>query len=161
MALIKCSECSKEVSDKVKACLNCGDDIQKQIKLARAKRKWKDIPKKEKIQAAIFGGAVGVMSLFVMHSCLAPKTAKEIEQENKDGASGVCQLFIKEQLNDPDSMEMIYHGNKVMHVEKNIYETNIDFKAKNAFGASIPASYHCVVRLEGEDFHLVSLKRNH
>ena len=27
MALIKCSECGKEVSDKAKACPNCGNPI--------------------------------------------------------------------------------------------------------------------------------------
>jgi len=160
MALIRCSECGKEVSEKVKACLNCGDDIQKQINLARSKRKWKDIPKSEKRQAAITGIVLGIIFLFCLNSCLSPKTPAEIEEGHKRGAIGACRMFIERQLNDPSSMEIIHNGSKAMHVEGNIYETNVAFRAKNAFGASIPASYHCVVRLEGDDFHLVSLKKN-
>ncbi len=160
MALIKCSECGKEVSEKVKACLNCGDDIQKQIKLARSKRKWKDIPKSEKRQAAITGVVLGIIFLFCLNSCLSPKTPAEVEEGHKRGARGACRMFIERQLNDPGSMKVIRQGNKAVHVEGNIYETNVNFTGKNAFGASIPASYHCVVRLEGDDFHLVSLKKN-
>lgn len=161
MALIKCGECGKEVSEKVKTCLNCGDDIQKQIKLARSKRKWKDIPKSEKRQVVITSVVIGAIFLFCLNSCLSPKTPAEIEQDKKDNAAVACMGFIEQRLNVPGSVNFIHHGNKVMHIESNIYETNLDFTAKNAFGVDIPASYHCIVKLEGEDFNLVSLKRNH
>lgn len=32
MALIKCSECGKEISDKAKVCMNCGCPIRKEKK---------------------------------------------------------------------------------------------------------------------------------
>ena len=31
MALIKCSECGKEISDKAKTCVNCGCPIEKEL----------------------------------------------------------------------------------------------------------------------------------
>lgn len=169
MALIKCSECGKKVSEKAKACSNCGDDIQKQVEAAKQKaaerkaladRKWAELPTSEKISRIIICGFLALLLFSIAKCALTPKTPEEIEEGHKRGAIGACRMFIERQLNDPDSMEIIHNGNKAMHVEGNIYETNVAFRAKNAFGASIPASYHCIVRLEGDDFHLVSLKKN-
>ena len=39
MALIKCPECNKEVSDKAEICVHCGYPISKWIKIV--KRLWK------------------------------------------------------------------------------------------------------------------------
>ena len=38
MALIKCSECGKAISDKSKVCVNCGNPIQKAIKKEKEKK---------------------------------------------------------------------------------------------------------------------------
>lgn len=170
MALIKCSECGKKVSDKAEVCLNCGDNIQKQVEVARQKaaekkaladRKWSELPTFEKISISIVFGFLALILFSITKCALTPKTPEEIEEGHKRGARGACRIFIKQQLNDPSSMKVIRHGNEAMFIPPDTYETNIDFTAKNAFGMDIPASYHCVVRLEGEDFHLVKLKRNH
>lgn len=48
MALIKCSECGKEISDKAKTCINCGNPIfQEKIKTIN-KMKWEDLGYEEK-----------------------------------------------------------------------------------------------------------------
>ena len=39
MALIKCSECGKEISDKAEICVNCGNPIQKEKKEIKEKNK--------------------------------------------------------------------------------------------------------------------------
>ena len=39
MALIKCSECGKEISDKAEICVNCGNPIQKEIENQKKKNK--------------------------------------------------------------------------------------------------------------------------
>ena len=39
MALIKCSECGKEISDKAEVCLHCGNPIQKTIKEEKKKQR--------------------------------------------------------------------------------------------------------------------------
>ncbi len=47
MALIKCSECGKDISDKAESCLSCGNPINKQspvvetIEIERTSKKWK------------------------------------------------------------------------------------------------------------------------
>ena len=50
MALIKCSECGKEISDKSEICVNCGNPIQKEIKKEKLKNRksFDDLTKEEK-----------------------------------------------------------------------------------------------------------------
>ena len=52
MALIKCSECGKEISDKAEICVNCGNPIQKEIKKEKLKNRksFDELTKKEKKQ---------------------------------------------------------------------------------------------------------------
>ena len=52
MALIKCSECGKEISDKSEICVNCGNPIQKEIKKEKLKNRksFDDLTKEEKRQ---------------------------------------------------------------------------------------------------------------
>lgn len=50
MALIKCSECGKEVSDKADKCISCGNPINHQaipivgkVEIERTNKKWKRV----------------------------------------------------------------------------------------------------------------------
>lgn len=45
MALIKCNECGKEISDKATTCIHCGNPIKKEI---ISKKNWKDLTSQEK-----------------------------------------------------------------------------------------------------------------
>ena len=48
MALIKCLECGKEISDKAKQCIHCGNPIfQEKVKIMK-KKKWEDLNYEEK-----------------------------------------------------------------------------------------------------------------
>lgn len=47
MALIKCSECGKEISDKAKTCVNCGSPIEAKIDISIMKE-WEDLTNEEK-----------------------------------------------------------------------------------------------------------------
>jgi len=42
MALIKCSECGKKVSDKASACPNCGNPVRKEIVISKVKKNTND-----------------------------------------------------------------------------------------------------------------------
>ena len=50
MALIKCSECGKEISDKAEVCLHCGNPIHKTIKEEKKKQRksFNELNKREK-----------------------------------------------------------------------------------------------------------------
>ena len=55
MALIKCSECGKEISDKSKVCVNCGNPIQKTIKYENQKP-YDELTTQEKKQVSLERG---------------------------------------------------------------------------------------------------------
>ena len=50
MALIKCKECGKEVSDKAKTCPNCGCPIFKEVVKKIKKKKWEELTYEEKMK---------------------------------------------------------------------------------------------------------------
>ena len=58
MALIKCSECGKQISDKAEFCPHCGITINS---------KDIDISKNKMSCTAVAGGIVGICTLFVFH----------------------------------------------------------------------------------------------
>ena len=83
MALIKCIECGKEISDKAMSCPSCGSPTNLAAKKSEAKNELVSV-----FLGLIFIGAfVGIP---VYMSLRAP-----------------CIKSAKEQLNDPDSMKVI------------------------------------------------------
>lgn len=48
MALIKCSECGKEISDKAKTCIHCGNPIFKEKVKTMNKKKWEELTQEER-----------------------------------------------------------------------------------------------------------------
>ena len=48
MALIKCSECGKEISDKATTCIHCGNPIFQEKVKAMNKKKWEDLNYEDK-----------------------------------------------------------------------------------------------------------------
>ena len=79
MALIKCSECGKEISDKAEVCLHCGNPIQKTIKEENQKNKksYDELTKREKKQVSLERGknegfpiAITIIILFMFLICI-------------------------------------------------------------------------------------------
>ena len=48
MALIKCSECGKEISDKATTCIHCGNPILQEKVKTMNKKKWEDLNYEDK-----------------------------------------------------------------------------------------------------------------
>ncbi len=72
MALIKCPECNKEISDKVSSCPNCGYPIA-----AEAKREKKKSSKKKPIPIFLFLGIVAAVAIFLMFNHNQNKLKRE------------------------------------------------------------------------------------
>ncbi|MFA7216724.1 MAG: zinc-ribbon domain-containing protein [Candidatus Paceibacterota bacterium] len=67
MALIKCSECEREISDKAESCPHCGNPmssriesqvITKKVEIERTNKKWK--------RQYLWGVGLTVLGLFVL-----------------------------------------------------------------------------------------------
>ena len=76
MALIKCSECGKEISDKAEVCLHCGNPIQKTIKYENQKP-YDELTTQEKKQVSLERGKnegfpiiITIIILFMFLICI-------------------------------------------------------------------------------------------
>lgn len=161
MALIKCAECGKEVSNRIKSCLYCGDDIRAQIKKAKEKP-WKEMSKTEKTSTVISIGIVVALVLSIAKCALSPKTEEEIRKEEKKNAVYACRTFIEREMASPDSVEFdkIAEDVDVLERSENTYSMNLGFTAKNLFGVKLHGSYYCLVKKEGDKRRLLQLNKN-
>ena len=50
MALINCSECGKEISDKAVTCIHCGNPIYKEKVKSMTKKTWEELTQEEKMK---------------------------------------------------------------------------------------------------------------
>lgn len=111
MALINCPECNHEVSDKAKACPNCGHPFESQPVIVIKKSKWKIV---SIIIVAFIILVIGVF--FIFRSFWAKVFLSEenyklymIYKEFKDisGISGSCDTFYDYSSTDPKNQQLI------------------------------------------------------
>lgn len=126
MAIIKCKECGKEISDKAKKCPNCGYDFEK-IKNAKDSKKKKIIIALC-ILLVVF--SIPIISIIIIE-------IKEKKYELSDGnAYEIYKILEKHQsdFKDPSSVivEKASTCNEIWDVE---------IKAKNSYGNYTSAKY--------------------
>lgn len=139
MALIKCKECGKEISDQANACPNCG-----------AK------PYKPSGCLAVF---VAVAVLIVIFS-LVPGTPKPPAPFDAEATvRGLCMMHIKGSLNDPDSADFEHSSSTVASKNGDVWTVQRPVRAKNAFNATRRAIFECKYRQAAEIMTLLSVKQ--
>lgn len=108
MALVKCSECSREVSDKAASCVGCGAPIEKKLNNGQnmssvsADEISPRLTGREKIKMFLL--LLGVMAIGLIVIGL-----------NSDGSGKAhyyCEQAIKLVAKDPDSVDLPYVENK-------------------------------------------------
>ena len=118
MALIKCPECGKEISDKASACPNCGCPISSSQSLSSVAGKDAAINKAEKkkktgivigLAAALvlFGIALGVYFAFLSPAAKTEKAYVEAKTLLSSGQYEVALSRFEELENYKDSKEMV------------------------------------------------------
>lgn len=149
MALLKCNECDNMVSTTAKRCPKCG---------ARA-------PKKSASKTAQFIGYIAIISIvaIIIVQCNKPETPlTPAEQHAKliRHAAYECKYFINENLNDPKSAVYGENPSDIIVIEKKsgIWAVQRKLRARNAFNALIQATYICIMKYNGKNFDLISLK---
>lgn len=146
MALIKCEECGKEISDKASSCPHCGcplnqyDSIQKEntlysIRLIGTAQKVKEI----KLVRELLG-----CSLKEAKDIVDSKNPILAQGLTKDGAANFAQHFYDNGLN----VEIYDNNNNFSHLNSNSFNTNI----------GIQHSTPCCPKCKSTDFDMV--KRN-
>ena len=162
MALIKCYECEKEISDEAGACPHCG-----------AKRKKKAGPIAWIVAGIVLLGII--MSAgkqggedaaeAARRAALTPEqrvaeAAAKVKADRLSSARGACLIVLKESLNDPSSAQFGLTSSWYTEERKDgTIRVEPSGRAKNAFGAYINGVWSCVVRPEGANVRVLSLKQ--
>lgn len=158
MALIKCRECGREISDKAKQCPGCGAAVRKSTSMLR-------------ILGYVFGGFI-VLTIFVQ--CNADKRVADKEAsmtpaeriaaaEKKElegyaaAARGMCRRFIEKRLHDPDSAEWLKQWEwSTSQLPNDRWSVVADYRAKNGFNATRTERGRCLMSRSGDQWKLES-----
>ena len=119
MALIKCSECGKEISDQAKACPHCGFPLPK--------------PKKEKANSDTKGlyGSPAPLIFFLVLGIGGIIGGVYASKPHK------CLAEIKDRLQYPDTMKVVSISKKTSYSKK------IVVSSENGFGARLRTTFTC------------------
>lgn len=90
---------------------------------------------------------------------ITPAKEPESEASILNTARGACAVFVKKQLNDPDSAQFEDSRRFWAKKEKNgIYHAFVELRAKNGFGALMKGTFDCKVTQSNGNWFLVYLK---
>ena len=166
MALIKCNECKKEFSSDAKACPHCGKRrtsfITKLIAwffaFVGVMMVWGMIQGQKTSEEAVQKEA-GRRAALTTDQRLAEDAAKAKEKK-LSAARGACLITLKQNLNDPGSAEIGSTSQWYVEERKNgTILVQPTARAKNAFGAYIQGAWDCVVKPEGKNIRVLSMKQ--
>ena len=115
MALIKCSECGRDVSDKATACPNCGAPVQVISNAPdQSKNGWdwdKDKVSNQNTAGCLSIG-IALVVVFTVIGSFAPEYDASKEEFDEATIKVYCGKQVKDQLVDPDSY--IFESAKVL-----------------------------------------------
>lgn len=142
MALIKCPECGKEISDKSKKCPECGYPIKKLKKKSGTKRKII-------IPLIIVIGIIFIISITAIIIKLSNgKSTQQVEQQTQteivteaplnDYEYAAINLVnkLKDRLKNPDSLKIYSLSVRQFYKGETTYHFCIDYSAQNGFGGN-------------------------
>lgn len=145
MALIRCPECNKEISNKANACPHCGHS--------------KGTPKSYGCGTIILLLIIGTVIYGALKpktpqipQPLTPKTTEQIHAEKVAnlffmGKSIRCENWIKQHLKDPDSFETI----ETKYLDKKDFViVNVKYRAKNSFNGFVVEIGTCKLSLDNQ-----------
>lgn len=154
MALTKCGECGREVSNQALACPGCGAPIKPAVV----------VPPKEKTGCGtmVIGGIAGLIVLSAIINAIDETTTttdKPKGDPNEGVAAYACQTFVKERLKAPKTADFPWRYDVSRDsTDQNKYTIVSYVDAQNSFGALIRTHYSCVVRAGGTSMRLIDLK---
>ncbi len=163
MALINCTECKNQISEKAALCPHCGAKVPKPSSIWRILQ-WLVI---------IFVIIPAVFALFTPdHSSDKPvaqqpprsltdaekKSAREIaDQAQKikalNTARFACELFVKKSLDDPGSAE--FEDSDTFWAERGkngVFHVQVKVRARNGFNALRNITVDCLTALKDDNF---------
>jgi len=146
MALIKCPECNKQVSDAAKTCPHCGfqlisNDITKK-------------PKKVNGCLSILIIAAAVLTIFFIIGFFGDDSSSDsTNSTNNFLAYNYAEDFVKQKLKSPSTAIFPGVSEKNEHIidlGSGKYKINSWVDSQNGFGAMLRTNFSCTIIFEGE-----------
>jgi hypothetical protein len=159
MALVSCKECGHKISSDVKACPQCG------------KKRTSSGTKGCAVLIVLFAlfaviGFIVSDNAQVKRSAILTPQQRAAERERKakedllNSVRGICLMAVKESLNDPYSAKFDPSWKWfIEEKEDGLIRVQPTGRAKNAFGAYIHGTWECVIKPDGINSGIVSLKQ--
>lgn len=154
MALIRCRECGREVSDKAQACPNCGAPVAgaaTNTAGAGATAAQTEAQKAQLTTAKGCGGCLGLIIVLALIGYLFPN-----KESGHDGARDLtimsaiqCRDFVKARLKAPATADFSSLSGSATSAGNNKYVVHAYVDAQNGFGANIRTTYTCSVQYTG------------
>jgi hypothetical protein len=146
MALIKCPECNKQVSNAAKTCPHCGfqlisNDITKK-------------PKKVNGCLSILIIAASVLTIFFIIGFFGDDSSSDsTNSTNNFLAYNYAEDFVKQKLKSPSTAIFPGISEKNEHIidlGSGKYKINSWVDSQNGFGAMLRTNFSCTIIFEGE-----------
>ena len=151
MALVKCPDCGREVSDQAPSCPNCGRPM--------AARRAPPPPPAKKSSSWPAGclilGFLGFCGLYVLGSSAGDSSRSSgtsTEQNPKIGAVSACKRAVNLQLKAPGSAEFAPWEEWTAYRDGTKRVVNGWVDAQNSFGAKLRSDVRCEVYDEGSNY---------
>lgn len=139
MALISCTECSKEISDQAASCPGCGAPNKVAAEKAAAAKQY------EQGSGGLWWVALGVIAV-VVFAVIAGKGDRSAD------AIFSCTSAVKEKLKSPTSADFPRTGQEIVKLgDSGLVVVRGYVDAENSFGAKIRSRYTCRVDV-GEEY---------
>lgn len=149
MALINCSECGKEVSDKASSCPNCGNpiNISDVVKESHVDKKTQSSGCFKNLVVAILIFVVGITLVNLITGESSNSTSVGVEH-NKLLAFSYATDCVKNNLKSPSSAKfvgLLEKEESVKYIGDDTYEIKSWVDSQNSFGAMIRSNFRCVI----------------
>ncbi len=181
MALINCTECEKEISDKANTCPHCGapnvlpdrEEAQARQKRFELERKLNSIGTKttaknkppqneltrplkagEAVTAIVGGGIVVavIVGIYIAFSGSPSSNTSPSTMHSEAGAWVMCQNFVEQRLRAPSTAKFPWgYRDYVSKIGAQKYKVDAYVDAENAFGGTIRTEFQCTVSYIGNE----------
>ena len=165
MALIKCHECEKEISDEAKVCPHCGVKAKTGMGVGKAVLLTLFVlvvisMVTGKVSRESADKAEDARRASLTPAQRAAEDAAKAKANSMSAARGACLIVLEKSLNDPDSAKLSSVSTWYTEQRKDgtvlVQPTG---RAKNSFGAYINGVWNCVAKPEGANVRVLSLKQ--
>lgn len=164
MALVKCRECGKEISDQAASCIGCGAPLRSKQEQRPIAGSWSDEsnyrnifpdmpgnhdepPKKSNLSTLLISA---VVIGFVVYACSPGSNSKKSSTSSEVNGLLACKQAIRFASKDPDKADIPYAEARSVGYEYTYTWTNgaNTIRLRNGLGIDVPASATCNVSKE-------------